>query len=82
LTFPHLEPEDLFWRLFFTIGAMAHTLAAGGMLGPLSGGVCDPSNMGEAIERLVHYTGAGMRAPTDLRRIQPRIGPPRPSALD
>jgi AcrR family transcriptional regulator len=68
-TLPHLEPEDLFWRMFFTIGAMAHTLAAGPVLGLISSGACDTTDMEEAIERLIHYTGAALRAPGYTRRL-------------
>jgi hypothetical protein len=62
-----LSPEDLFWRLFFIIGAMAHALAAGSLLRLISGGVCNPADMEDAMRRLVHFTSAGLRAPA-LRR--------------
>jgi AcrR family transcriptional regulator len=61
-TLPGLAPEDLFWRLFFTIGAMAHTLAAGPLLKLISDGICDPSDLEDATRRLVHFAGAGLRA--------------------
>jgi len=63
-----LPPEDLFWRLFFTIGAMAHTLAAGSLLKFLSGGICNPSDMEDAEMRLVRFTGAGLNAPPVKRK--------------
>jgi AcrR family transcriptional regulator len=66
-TLPELSPEDLFWRLFFIIGAMAHALAAGSLLRLISGGVCNPADMEDAMRRLVHFTSAGLRAPA-LRR--------------
>jgi AcrR family transcriptional regulator len=62
-TLPHLPPEDLYWRLFFTIGTMAHTLAAGPMLRLISGGACNPDDLEGALSRLVHFTGAGLKAP-------------------
>ncbi|MBZ5497128.1 MAG: TetR family transcriptional regulator [Acidobacteriia bacterium] len=64
-TLPELDAEDLFWRLFFTIGAMAHTLAAGSLLKFLSGGICDPSDMEDAERRLVRFTGAGLGVPPE-----------------
>jgi AcrR family transcriptional regulator len=64
---PDLSPEDLFWRLFFTIGAMAHALAAGSLLSLISGGASNPTDMEDALRRLVHFAGAGLRAPA-LRR--------------
>ena len=62
-TLPHLQPEDLYWRLFFTIGAMAHALAAGPILKLISGGACNPDELEDALPRLIHYTGAGLKAP-------------------
>ena len=62
-TLPYLPPEDLYWRLFFTIGAMAHVLAAGPMLRLISSGACDPDDLEGALSRLVHFTGAGLKAP-------------------
>jgi AcrR family transcriptional regulator len=60
---PDLPPEDLFWRLFFTIGAMAQTLAAGPLLRLLSEGTCNPDDLEDALARLVQFTGAGLNAP-------------------
>jgi AcrR family transcriptional regulator len=62
-TLPDLSPEDLFWRLFFIIGAMAHALAAGSLLKLISGSVCNPADLEDAMRRLVHFAGAGLRAP-------------------
>ena len=67
-TLPGLPPEDLFWRLFFTIGAMAQTLAAGSLLKLLSGGTCNPDDLEDALARLIHFTGAGLKA----RALEPR----------
>jgi hypothetical protein len=66
-TLPELPPEELFWRLFFTIGAMAHTLAAGSLLKFLSRGICHPSDMEDAGIRLIAFAGAGLRAPAGRR---------------
>ena len=62
-TLPGLQPEELFWRLLFTIGAMAQTLSAGSLLHFISGGICDPSDLEGAEKRLIRFTGAGFRAP-------------------
>ncbi len=62
-TLPGLPPEDLYWRLFFTIGAMAQTLAAGPLLRLLSEGTCNPDDLEDALARLVQFTGAGLKAP-------------------
>jgi AcrR family transcriptional regulator len=60
---PGLPPEELYWRLFFTIGAVTHTLSAPRMLSLISGGACSLSDVGNALERLVAYVAAGLRAP-------------------
>jgi AcrR family transcriptional regulator len=74
LTLPDLPPEELCWRLFFTIGAMAQTLAAGPLLKLISGGICDPSNLKDATRRLVLFTGAGLRAATTPQTPASRKG--------
>ncbi len=61
-TLPDLPPEELYWRMFFTIGALAQTLAAGPLLRLISGGICNPSDLKDATRRLVHFAGAGLRA--------------------
>jgi len=62
-TLPHLGTEELFWRLFFTIGSMAQVLAAGPLLRFISGEICDPDDIGEAETQLVRFAAAGLRAP-------------------
>lgn len=62
-TLPHLGTEELLWRLFFTIGAMAQLMAAGQLLRFISDGACDPDDVDRAEARLVSFVAAGMRAP-------------------
>lgn len=60
---PHLSESELCWRIHFTFGAMAQTLAAGTLLEMISGGKCDPSDIAGGVERLVAFAAAGFRAP-------------------
>jgi AcrR family transcriptional regulator len=60
---PRLPEEELLWRLFFTIGAMAQTLAAGNLLRMLSEERCDPGNLDEAESMLARFAEAGLTAP-------------------
>jgi len=62
-TLPELSPADLGWRLHFTIGALAHTLAASKLLEFLSRGACDPTDIEGAKRRLTAFVVAGLRAP-------------------
>ncbi len=60
---PDLTLEDLIWRLHFTMGAAVHTMGAPHFLTAISEGLCDPSDVGAALERLIAFLAAGFRAP-------------------
>lgn len=59
---PDLPREELFWRVHFAIGAMAHTLAASQMLGLMSKGSCDIADVEGTLARLKLFIIAGMTA--------------------
>ncbi|MCZ6689495.1 MAG: TetR family transcriptional regulator [Planctomycetota bacterium] len=61
-TLPDLAKEDFFWRLHFSIGAMAHTLADPQRLEAISDGACDPYDEEETVTQLVQFLSAGMGA--------------------
>lgn len=65
---PHLPPADLYWRIHFMIGAMAHTMAGTHILGLFAGDRCDPSDVEGTIRRLVAFLAAGLRAPARAAR--------------
>ncbi len=54
---------ELLWRIHFSVGVLAHTLAGRDHLTTISGGLCDPSDAEGIIERMVAFIAAGMRAP-------------------
>jgi AcrR family transcriptional regulator len=58
---PGVSPADLGWGLQFSIGSMAHFLAAGDLLTMLSKGAADPSDRHAALDKLIRYTTAGIR---------------------
>lgn len=60
---PNLPEVELFWRVNFATGAMAHTLCDTSRLEFISGGVCDPNDAEGIIHRLVAFIAAGMREP-------------------
>ncbi len=60
---PGVPLADLFWRLHFTIGAMAHTLAASWIIEMISNGLCKESDLDGTIDRLVAFAVAGLNAP-------------------
>lgn len=59
----HLSPQDFYWRFHFLLGAQYYTLANPGRIHVLSDGLCDPSDMQQAMHELVIVTAAGLRAP-------------------
>jgi len=64
---PALPPVELYWRVHFMIGAMAHTLAGVDYLQFVSEGQCDPSDVEGTIRRMVVFLAAGLRAPAGPR---------------
>ncbi|MCS6953149.1 MAG: TetR/AcrR family transcriptional regulator [Bryobacterales bacterium] len=60
---PHLPETELWWRMHFSAGVLAHTLAGNVHLETLSGGRCDTSDLPAVLERLVAFVTAGLKAP-------------------
>jgi len=66
---PGLDQVELVWRMHFSVGVMAHTLAGSEHLKVISGGLCDLSDVEGALDRIVAYVAAGLRAaPAGLNR--------------
>ena len=59
---PDMSREVLFWRLFFTVGSMAHTMSAGAILEHFSQGHCDPADADKTIRYLTVFAAAGFGA--------------------
>src|SRR5437016_4938154 len=72
---PGLPPEELFWRIHFSIGAMASVLTGAPFLKIASGGRLDTSDVDGVVQRLVAYISGGLRAPLASGRRR-RRGPP------
>jgi len=64
---PDVPIEELYWRMHFAVGAMAHTLSCWDQLEILSEGKCKVSNADDVIPRLVDFVAAGFRAPVARR---------------
>ncbi len=60
---PALSSEEVMWRLWFTIGVIAHTLGASEKLEMLSGGRCDIGNREQLMRQMIAYAKAGLEAP-------------------
>jgi AcrR family transcriptional regulator len=57
---PNTPPDDIFYGLFFTTGAMLQALGAPTLLKFISGGLCDPSNLEMLESQLIRFTKAGL----------------------
>jgi AcrR family transcriptional regulator len=69
---PEVDPEELLWRLTFTLGAMAHSMMMvhGNQVNPISEALSSmdhaarlsAENEDKVLEYLIRYTVAGLRA--------------------
>jgi AcrR family transcriptional regulator len=59
---PHLSFETICWRLYFMMGAYRYTLMRTGRLEAMSGGLCDSGDFHRALEEIVPFLAAGLRA--------------------
>lgn len=59
---PELPADEIFWRLLFVAGAMAHTVSCGHLLAQYSRGRCSVARPEESIDHLVTFLAAGLRA--------------------
>lgn len=57
---PHLSERDLWWRLHFVVGAMAHTLQHATELAHLTDGLCDATDIDTILDQLVAFAAGGM----------------------
>jgi AcrR family transcriptional regulator len=64
---PHLQEREILWRFHFVAGAMAHTVSCGDLLERYSEGACRAGDVEEALEHLITFVAAGLRAPVVCR---------------
>ncbi|HTC35525.1 MAG TPA: TetR/AcrR family transcriptional regulator [Bryobacteraceae bacterium] len=63
---PDLPLDELAWRLHFSIGALAHTMAASKILELMSRGRCNISDVEATLARLKAFVMAGLTAPVSV----------------
>lgn len=66
---PELSAADVWWRLHFTAGALAHALQHGPTLVELSGGACRDDEPRALCARLVQFASAGFAGAGSRRRM-------------
>src|ERR1051326_2313689 len=59
-TLPNIPKEELFWRIHFSVGAMAHTLSCWDQMETLSHGQIRPSNLESVIPLMIGFIAAGL----------------------
>ena len=59
---PNLPDVDLYWRFHFMLGTMVYTMANTGRIQSLTGGKCDPDDVGLALKHCVPFLAAGFRS--------------------
>jgi hypothetical protein len=59
---PGLTPEEALWKLYFSVGAMAHVMATHDMLQVIRPEMDAPTTPEEIVRRLVPYVSAGIGA--------------------
>jgi AcrR family transcriptional regulator len=59
---PDTPRADVLWRMVFMVGSMAHTMSISHHLPKVTGGLCDPSDVGALIKTMTPFLAAGMRA--------------------
>ena len=60
---PVVPLAEVYRRMGFSIGAMAHTLAASWIVQKLSAGLCDPSDHEATLRGLIAFITGGLKAP-------------------
>lgn len=60
---PHLSTQELHWRFHFLLGCMVYTMAQPGRIESLSSEQVDTRDWEQALERLITFAAAGLRAP-------------------
>ena len=65
-----LPPEELFWRLHFMVGSLAHVLVFAPVMPAMSNGLCQVNDARRIVSRLVAFCAAGMRAPVEQMEKQ------------
>jgi len=64
--YPELTPEDMFWRLHFTMGTIVFTMSSSDALMDIAANDFDRKmDIGEVIQQVIPYVAAGVAAPVN-----------------
>lgn len=68
-TIPHLEPEEILWRLHFTIGVLIHVLIHIESLHLIAGGLVGNPSSEDILAMVKNYCSGGLQAPSTASSI-------------
>jgi len=60
---PGIPPAEVFWRMMFSVGAMAQTMRVGPRMPVFSNGLCRAGDVEESVRRLQVFLVGGFQAP-------------------
>jgi AcrR family transcriptional regulator len=60
---PELPPNELFWRLHFSVGMMVHLMNWASILPTVTNGLVDIADAQQTTDRIIAFASAGFRAP-------------------
>jgi AcrR family transcriptional regulator len=64
-TLPEIPEAELYWRFFFMVGAVGHTMAGLRKVAAFSGGRCEVGRTEDLLKRLTAFISGGLCAPVD-----------------
>lgn len=67
---PNVEPNAIYWRMVFLIGAYIHAISDVNRLQIISHGACDPKDRNEALRQLVAFIVGGLTADPPGGRVE------------
>lgn len=60
---PELPPNEVLWRLHFSVGMMVHVMNWASILPGITDGLCDVADAQQVADRVIAFASAGFRAP-------------------
>ena len=66
---PHLTPKEVFWRMYLSVGLLAHAIGSARKITLVSSNVCNGNNMTEVLSQIKAFARAGFCAPSEEEKV-------------
>ncbi len=66
---PHISHKEVFWRMYLSVGLLAHAMGSARKISLVSGGLCDGNNMDEMLAQIKSFAKAGFSAPAQEEKL-------------